>query len=356
MNSVNVRLPHSLLTFLTAVFCSALCMGPAAAFQGNPMKSAREIAQDAFPSVALLVMEDASGQPTSLGSGFVLSNGVVVTNQHVISGAARGYCKLVGRSTKYDIAGTVAIDPVHDLAVLAVSGLTAPPLPIEDSDRLAVGDQLYAVGNPQGLEGTFSEGIVSGIRGISGDKVLQITAPISPGSSGGPILNAAGKVVGIAVATFTGGQNLNLAIPSSYLTKLIPSISKQAVPLSISGQHSPHEAHSIVKDLGGAGNKAVLAEHFEWKYENLEDGEYSFSLRNQGRDAIKFVDVLVVFLDRNKQPVDVGRVWYGARGSSYTPVIPPGLARRVTGRVDGSVQRLAWYKEFRILDFELAQE
>ena len=75
-------------------------------------------------------------------------------------------------------------------------------------------------GNPQGLEGTFSQGIVSSIRVLGADKILQITAPISPGSSGGPVLNEKGQVIGVSVATFRGGQNLNFAIPSKLSQKV----------------------------------------------------------------------------------------------------------------------------------------
>jgi len=111
-----------LSTFVTTLACLAICAGTAAASESTPNKSARQIAQQAFPSVALLVIEDANRQPASLGSGFVLRDGLVVTNRHVINGAAGGYCKLVGTDAKYPIAGTVAVDSVHDLAILAVTG------------------------------------------------------------------------------------------------------------------------------------------------------------------------------------------------------------------------------------------
>jgi hypothetical protein len=94
-----------------------------------------------------------------------------------------------------------------------------------------VGDPVYAVGNPQGLEGTFSQGIISSIRDAGLDKLLQITAPISLGSSGGPVLNSKGEVIGVSVATFKAGQNLNFAIPSNYLKALLPN-SGLAKPLT----------------------------------------------------------------------------------------------------------------------------
>jgi len=154
-------------------------------------------------------MEDANGQSISLGSGFFVRDGEIASNLHVVEGAARGYAKLVGEKTKYDIEGITAVDPERDLVILKISGGRSERLALGDSDIVQVGESVYAVGNPQGLEGTFSQGIVSSIREVGTDKLLQITAPISPGSSGGPVLNGKGEVIGVSVATFSGGQNLN---------------------------------------------------------------------------------------------------------------------------------------------------
>jgi len=244
-------------------------------------KPARQIAQEAFPSVALLVMQDGRGQPTALGSGFVLRDGLVATNRHVIVGAASGYAKPVGTDAKYEIAGTVAVDDANDLAIVAVTGLKAPALPLADCGSVAVGDDAYAVGNPQGLEGTFSQGIVSAIRRAQGTVRLQITAPISPGSSGGPILDNMGKVIGIAVAYYSGGQNLNLAIPSSYLTSLTNTITNEVRPLS---QQVPRPENPPALDgLGSPGVAGVAGENFSWTHSYMEGGggEFTLSLRNQ---------------------------------------------------------------------------
>ncbi len=152
-------------------------------------QNAREVAQKAFQSVVLLVMEDRNGQPLALGSGFFVRDGVVATNMHVIEGAAKGHAKLIGQKSKYEVGGIVARDTAHDLVLLAVTEARAPVLPLGQSG-VAVGDEVYVVGNPLGLEGTFSAGIISGIRQLGPDTLLQITAPISPGSSGGPVLDA----------------------------------------------------------------------------------------------------------------------------------------------------------------------
>jgi hypothetical protein len=262
---------------------------------------------------------------------------------------------VVGKNMKYEIAGTVGIDDTHDLAIVAVNGLKAPPLAVADSSQVAVGDEVFAVGNPQGLEGTFSQGIISAVRRVGGDTILQITAPISPGSSGGPILNNSGKAIGIAVATFTGGQNLNLAIPSSYLTALAAGVSTEVLPLS--RQRVGTEERSIIRALGDPSVQGVVGENFAWSAPLLEWGLYSFSLRNQLRQSVTDVDCLVIFFDSSQRPIDVDRL-------QFPDVIPAGLAKRLKGNVDGSVQRLTPYVtggaghyniEIRILDFRLAE-
>lgn len=130
-----------------------------------------------------------------------------------------GYAKVIGQSTKYRIVGMVGIDKEHDLLLLSIPSIKAPSLVLGDSDKITVGDEVYVIGNPYGLEGTFSQGIVSSIRTLHSDTLLQITAPISPGSSGEPVLNTQGEIIGVSMGTIEGGQNLNFAIPSSYLSR-----------------------------------------------------------------------------------------------------------------------------------------
>ncbi len=156
-----------------------------------------------------------------MGSGFVIKDGIVATNLHVVEGASGGHAKLPDRKDKYNISGTVATDADRDIVLLAVEGLKAPALTLGDSKQLAVGDAVYAVGCPRGLEGTFSAGIISSIRKAGDDSLIQTTAPISPGSSGGPVVNSKGEVIGLAVGTIEGGQNLNFVIPSVFLSALI---------------------------------------------------------------------------------------------------------------------------------------
>src|SRR5262249_2713727 len=179
-----------------------------------------EIARRAFPSVVLLSMQDSAGQPVCLGSGFFVDKDIVATNFHVIEQASGGYAKVVGRSDRLNIKGIVGLDVPHDLALLQVEISSAPPLSVAPKASIVVGDAVSAVGIPSGLEGTFSPGVVSSFREIGPVHVLQITAPISPGSSGGPVLDQTGTVVGISFASIEKGQNLNFAIPSEYVSAL----------------------------------------------------------------------------------------------------------------------------------------
>ena len=315
---------------------------------GADAQTAQQIAKRAFESTALLVFEDANGQPVSLGSGFFVRDGEIATNLHVVEGASKGYAKVVGQKTKYNIEGTTAIDPERDLVLLRIPGVRAVPLSLGNSDAVEVGDPIYAVGNPQGLEGTFSQGIVSSVRQVGADKLFQITAPISPGSSGGPVLNSKGEIVGVSVGTFRGGQNLNFAIPSNYLKAML---GKTHSTKPLGGLKSLNKQRSILADLGGRNTEGVVVVQFAWYSPGISSGYYSLSLRNQLRENVKNVYCLVVFYDSQKNPIDVDLI-------QCSDLIPGGLAKRVTDHVHSSVQDLAergGSVEFRILDLQIVE-
>ncbi len=308
-------------------------------------QTAQAIAREAFGSTVLMVMEDANGQPLSLGSGFFVGAGQIASNLHVVEGAVRGYAKLVGQKTKHDLEGITAVDPSRDLVVLKIAVTGSPVLPLGNSDAVQVGEPVYAVGNPQGLEGTFSQGVVSSIREVGADKLLQITAPISPGSSGGPVLNSEGEVIGVSVATFRGGQNLNFAIPVNYLKTLLGK-EGPAKPLA---QSKPIKVeHSILADLGGRSLEGVVGSHFAWA-DNDYLGHYTFSVRNQLREPVTDVVCLVIFFARDGLPIETEVVTiYGPVGGN--------LARRSPqkGRWQpDQVRNLTARTEIRILDFRL---
>ena len=317
-------------------------------------QSPQQIAKKALASTVLLVMEDANGQPLSLGSGFFVKNGQVATNLHVVKGASRGYVKLVSQKTKYDIEGITAVDAERDLIILKISVPQAQVIPLGDSDTVQVGAPIYAAGNPRGLEGTFSQGIISSTRKIGMDKILQLTAPISPGSSGGPVLNNKGQVIGVSVATFRGGQNLNFAIPSNYLKKLMERTGP-AQPLLKA--KSTGSKHSILDHFGDRKSDGVIGGKLTWELKYAQSGSYAFSLRNQLRENVRDIYCFVIFYDAQGEPIDVDVV-------HLRDPIPAGLAKRVTSKVDDSVQKLTTHQgaisphtkvDFRILDFEIME-
>jgi S1-C subfamily serine protease len=261
-------------------------------------ESPRELAERGFRSVVLLAMNDSNGQPLCIGSGFFVSDDIVATNAHVIQGAGSGSAKLVGQKQTFQVLGTLAVDLHADLALLKVSG-RAPSLGLSRGPAPAVGDSVYVIGNPLGLEGTFSEGIVSGVRATGTDSLIQMTAPISPGSSGGPVLDAAGEVIGVAVATFKEGQNLNLAVPVAYLERMLEAHPAALAPLQ-SASPRPNASSSIVDGLGTRVEEGVVATDFR----EAGYAEYRVRLTNRLPLVVSQVRVVVVFYDSAGKMLD----------------------------------------------------
>lgn len=169
----------------------------------------------------MIVAKRGSGETVSLGSGFFVRQNVVATAYHVVKGATALYAKSVGEQRIFQVRRILAVDTNHDLAILEVDAVERPVLLLADGSNVEVGEEVYAAGNPEGLEGTFSQGIVSAIRRMGKEDVIQITAPLSHGSSGGPVLNKQGQVIAVAVGAMRNGQNLNFAIPAPYLQSLL---------------------------------------------------------------------------------------------------------------------------------------
>ena len=204
-----------------------------------------QLAAKALAATVSLEMQDSTGTTLSFGSGFFVKPNQIATNFHVIAGARQGTAKLVGKDTTYNIKGIVATDKDNDLAVLKVTASGVTPLSLGDSDTVNIGAKVYVAGNPKGLEGTFSDGLISR-RESYPKKRLQMTAPISPGSSGGPVLNSKGKVIGISVSVHRAldAQNLNFAIPSNYLKALLTK-ARPAKPLAQNSQSISAETYFL---------------------------------------------------------------------------------------------------------------
>ena len=208
------------LIVLTTLLC-LLVVPPAFAL------TPQEVAETVLPSTVLVTITDASGQ-SSFGSGFVVGTGQIATNQHVVKGITSGKVKLVGETIEHVVESVSIVDTNRDLAIVKASSLTASALTLGDSDTVQIGQAIYAAGNPRGLTGTFSQGIVSAIRPEGNifveDTIIQMTAAVSPGSSGGPVLNEDGEVIGIVFSQLTDGQNLNFMIPVNFLKTLLSEL------------------------------------------------------------------------------------------------------------------------------------
>ncbi len=296
---MKIRFRRGVVTAPVLAMCLGLIWfwGMAVAAAETP----QQIAKRALDVTVLLVMADANGQPLGVGSGFFVRTNQIATNFHVIEGAARGAAKRVGQKMEYTIEGFTALDEKHDLAILQVSVSGVQPLPLGDSDAVEIGDTVYVAGNPKGyLEGTFSDGIISGIRGDSTDKRLQMTAPISPGSSGGPVLNGVGEVIGVSVMTIEGGQNLNFAIPSNDLKALVARL-VPAKPLS-------------------KGKQSISADtYFIRGYVNGELGDYKGAIAAYTQAIRLKPDYAVAYIGRGLAKARLGQ--YVAAISDYDTTI-----------------------------------
>ena len=194
--------------------------------------SARDIVQRASPAIVRI---EAGSE--KIGTGFILDKGgVIATNLHVVAGESTIRVKLFDGS-QYAVMQIEGLDPGRDLALLRIRPVKElPTLQLGDSDAVSPGDQIVAIGNPLGyLDYSVTSGLISQVRPLCNREeiaaqhckqeltVLQISAAISPGSSGGPLFNQFGEVVGITTAIITAGQNINLAVPGNYLKPMVAS-------------------------------------------------------------------------------------------------------------------------------------
>lgn len=180
-----------------------------------------ELVKRIKPSAVAIETFDARGNSLSRGSGFFVAADKVITNRHVIEKSNRVEIHLAN-GKKFAAKGILAIDGEGDLAILQVDVAPNSAVPLQIVQRVPQeGESIVVIGNPFGLEGSVSNGIVSAVREISGyGKIIQITAPISPGSSGSPVVNMAGQVIGVATLQAAEGQSLNFAVPSERILQL----------------------------------------------------------------------------------------------------------------------------------------
>ena len=241
---------------LVILLASALC--------ASAQTDTAGVVAKAKPAIVTITTYDSAGKEAGLGTGFLADDSHVVTCYHVIEEAAKATVKTAdGKTCK--VKEIAASDRIADVAKLSLTD------PIKGAKSLTLskslpkqGEKVVVVGSPMGLELTVSDGIVSAIRDIPGiAKMLQITAPISPGSSGSPVLNLTGQVVGVVTSYLAEGQNLNFAVASEQVLSLKPSSSAlPGAPSSSTENKMWHEMRA-----GGAysiqGDDSKALPHFK---------------------------------------------------------------------------------------------
>ena len=253
--------------------------------------SARQIYDQAAGSVAYITaqIQDASQSPfgmpqsgTATGSGFVIdSKGLIVTNAHVVDGATSITVKVGdGKTQKATLVGK---DESTDIALMKIdpSGQTLKPLQLADSSTVHVGDATYAIGNPFGLDRTLTTGVVSALQrqiqspnGYSIDNVIQTDAALNPGNSGGPLLDAAGRVIGVnsQIESSSSGQDgeggnvgIGFAVPSNTVKRVVEQLESSGhvshAWLGVSTTDAANEQGAVVRQVisGGPAAKAGLS-------------------------------------------------------------------------------------------------
>ncbi len=215
-------------------------------------KTPAELFREWSPSVVTIAIK--KGESQGGGTGFLIDEyGTIVTNHHVIEGA--DYAKIKFQNgASYENIDVLVDDRPNDLAILSIDlkkpleggapPADAKPIRLGDSEKIAVGERAVAIGNPLGLEHTLTDGLISARRLYEGRQWIQISVPISPGNSGGPLFNMRGEAIGVITAQLGGpmarAQNLNLAVPVDELKRLMkpnyPNKRKLGDPSIFSGQ------------------------------------------------------------------------------------------------------------------------
>jgi hypothetical protein len=223
-------------------------------------RSTADIAANSIPATVTIVTIGSAGDTIAQGSGFLIrQDGVIVTNFHVMRGASTASITLASRE-RFDRVRVLDADSSLDLAILKIPGAGLPVLTSRTTIP-RVGEKVVAIGTPLGLSNSVSEGIVSASRVVKGRELVQITAPISPGSSGGAVLDGEGRVFAVSTLQIVGGQSLNFAVPVRYALGLLqdaPSARPVAEVFSnVRSESSADEAATSTRSETEASKRAV---------------------------------------------------------------------------------------------------
>ncbi len=264
------------------------------------------------PSVFLVRTYDSNGKTLNLGTGFFVEDtGELVTNWHVMKGAGSAVVSQGGKT--YRVLRILAIDVNSDLAILQVER-EVEGIPLRE-DLPRVGESVIVIGNPLGYENTVSTGIVSAVR-TNGDRTtIQVTAPISPGSSGSPVIDVYGRVIGVANSTAVRGQNINFVIPSREVIEMLQTAGTGGISGSIKAYKGDpvknitvYLTNRTIKDLWDAESAGLLANGEETaflQYNAEQMNEYTGTISGQLLDAAGNPVSGTIRMDGITEPTDM---------------------------------------------------
>ena len=268
------------------------------------------------PAVAYIEVQNRSGTTYASGSGFFISStGTFVTCYHVIEGAYGATIKTTDGVT-HSVDGVYDYSKTNDWAVLKVNGSNFKYLSIASPTEKVGGAVVYAIGSPLGLDNTISQGLISNVsRAESGTNYIQTTAAISSGSSGGALLSSSGHVLGITSGSYEDGQNLNMAIPMSYVmgysSSTVVSLSALAAETAAIAASNPYG--TLVNYLKKQGTY------------DQNDNSYLISTEDAGNDGGKYVGYLAYDMDSSN--LIFGYIYYDSSGGAVeTQIIVPSVS------------------------------
>jgi Flp pilus assembly protein TadD len=258
-------------------------------------------------SVVVVKTLDAKGKTIGQGSGVVLPSGKIGTNCHVVENGTRFQ---VGGGKQFVTATLWGSDEDKDICLLEARGLTATPAQLGQATRLKVGEPVYAVGAPRGLELSLSDGIVSQLRG-GPPPFIQTTAAISPGSSGGGLFDAEGRLVGFTTLYIEGGQSLNFAMPVEWAGEIQPG--KKAAQGRSEGEWTKRAIA-----LQSAGNWTRLRDWCQqWTQTQPGNGTAWFGLGAAYNQLKRYTEAIEAYRQALRINPDDSNSW-GALGAQYT--------------------------------------
>ena len=300
--------------------------------------NASDIYTTSKPKVALLISYDQNHIPLSQGTGFFISKDSLITNYHVIEGASSVEYKLIGEDNFYRGSEIISASQKHDIAIIKTKQ-KHDFFKYDSSNTEVIGSKIYTIGNPRGLEGTISEGIISAKREEDYD-LIQITAPISPGNSGGPLINEKGSVIGVSTFTITNSQNLNFAVPIKYI--------KECSKYTYSEKAKTSRKLVDKTAVSISSFKKEWTQYFEF-----------ISFKNHTSNFIKSITGVIIYKDLKGEIIDF-------RIINENILIPPNLAKQAKTRSFDQDMNYVYFKdhtpytrvsqfkiEFRLLSYEI---